>query len=83
MLETQQQRKRAPATHFDASPDDSGNDPPKKKAKTAATASADFKPPSRSGAQPSRGTVASPSGTSTVARSLGSRLAKVAGPEKK
>ena len=77
VLETQQKRKRAPAAHFDASPV-SGKDQPKKKAKTAATASAEFKPPSRSGAQPSRGTVASRSGTSAVARSLGSRLAKVA-----
>ena len=85
-LETQQKRKRAPASHFDASPDDSGKDQPKKKAKkakTAPTASAECKPPSRSGAQPSHGTVASPSGTSTVARSLGSRLAEVAGPERK
>ena len=83
MLETQQKRKRPPAYRFDASPDDSGNDQPKKKAKTAATASAEFKPPSRSSAQPSRGTVASPSGASTVARNLGSRLAKVAGPKMK
>ena len=82
VLETQQKRKRAPATHFDASPE-SGKEQPKKKAKTAVTASAEFKPPSRSGAQPSRGTVASPSGTSAVARSLGSRLAKVAGLKKK
>ena len=82
VLESQQKRKRAPATHFDASPE-SGKDQPKKKAKTAASASAEFKPPSRSGAQPSRGTVASPSGTSAVARSLGSRLAKVAGLKKK
>ena len=29
VLETQQKRKRAPATHFDASPD-SGKDQPKK-----------------------------------------------------
>ena len=77
VLETQQKR-----CNFDASPA-SGKEQPKKKAKTAATASAEFKPPSRSGAQPSRGTVASPSGTSAVARSLGSRLAKVAGPKKK
>ena len=83
VLETQQKRKRTPAAHFDASPDDSGKDQPKKKAKIAATASAEFKPPSRSGAQPSRGTVASPSGTSMVARSLGSKLAKDAGPKKK
>ena len=82
VLETQPKRKRAPAAHFDASPE-SGKDQPKKKAKTAASASAEFKPPSRSGAQPSRGTVASPSGTSAVARNLGSRLAKVAGPKKK
>ena len=82
VLESQQKRKRAPATHFDASPE-SGKEQPKKKAKTAASASAEFKPPSRSGAQPSRGTVASPSGTSAVARSLGSRLAKVAGLKKK
>ena len=61
--ETQPKRKRAPAAHFDASPE-SGKDQPKKKAKTAASASAEFKPPSRSRAQPSRGTVASPSGTS-------------------
>ena len=83
VLETQQKRKRAPATHFDASPDDSGKDQPKKKAMTATTASSEFKPPSCSGAKPSRCTVASPSGTSTVARSLGSGLAKVAGPKKK
>ena len=82
VLETQQKRKRAPAAHFDASPK-SGKEPPKKKAQTAATASAEFGPPSRSGAQPSRGSVASPSGTSAVARSLVSRLAKVAGPKKK
>ena len=82
VLETQQKRKRAPAAHFDASPE-SGNEQPKKKAKTAASATAEFKPPSRFGAQPSRGTVASPSGTSAVARSLGSRSAKVAGPNKK
>ena len=82
VLETGQKRKRSPAAHFDASPE-SGKEQPKKKAKTAASASAEFKPPSRSGAQPSRGTVASPSGTSAVARSLGSRLAKVAGPKKK
>ena len=82
VLETQQKRKRAPAAHFDASPE-SGKDQPKKKAKTAATASAEFKPPSRSGAQLSPGSVATPSGTSALARSLGSRLAKVAGPKKK
>ena len=82
VLETQQKRKRAPAALFDASPE-SGKEQPKKKAKTAATASAEFKPPSHSGAQPSRGSVASPSGTSALARSLGSRLAKVAGPKKK
>ena len=82
VLETQQKRKPAAAAHFDASPA-SGKEQPKKKAKTAATASAEFKPPSRSGAQPSRGTVASPSGTTAVARSLGSRLSKVAGPKKK
>ena len=83
VLETQLKRKRAPSSHFHASPDDSHKDQPTKKAKTAATASAEFKPPSRSGAQPSRGTVASPSETSTFAKSLGSRLAKVAGPKKK
>ena len=82
VLETQPKRKRAAAAHFDASPE-SGKDQPKKKAKTAASASAEFKPPSRSGAQPSRGTVASPSGTSAVARNLGSKLAKVPGPKKK
>ena len=82
VLETQQKRKRAPATHFDASPE-SDKDQPKKKAKTAASASAEFKPPSPSGAQPSRGTVAFPIETSAVARNLGSRLAKVAGPKKK
>ena len=81
-LETQQKRKRAPAAHFVASPE-SGNEQPKKKAKTAAIATAEFKLPSRSGAQPSRGSVASPSGTSAVARSLGSGLAKVPGPKKK
>ena len=82
VLETQQKRKRAAAAHFDASPA-SGKEQPKKKAKTAATASAEFKLPSRSGAQPSRGTVASPSGTSAVARNLGSRMSKVAPPKKK
>ena len=82
VLETQQKRKRAPAAHFDVSPEYC-KEQPKKKAKTAPTASAEFKPPSRSGAQPSRGSVASPSGTSAVARSLGSRLAKVCGPKKK
>ena len=80
--ETQQKRKRASASHFDVRSDDSGKDQPKNKAKTAAIASAEIKPPSRSGAQSSRATVASPSGGSTVAGSLGSRLAKVAGPEK-
>ena len=83
VLGTQQNRKRAPTSHFDANPHDSGKDQPKKKAKTAASASAEFKPPSRSGDQPSLGTVASPSGGRTVARNLGSRLAKVAGPKKK
>ena len=83
VLETQVKRKLAPAAHFDASPDDLGKDQPKKKAKTAATASAEFKLPSRFVAQPSRGTVASPSGTSTVPRNLGSRLSKVARPKKK
>ena len=83
VLETQQKCKRAPAGHFDASPNDSGVDQPKKKAKTSATASAEFKPPSRSGAQRSRGTVAPPGETSTVAESLRSRSAKVAGPKKK
>ena len=81
VLETQQKRKRAPAAHFDASPE-SGKEQPKKKAKTAPTATAEFKPPSRSGAQPSCGSVASPSGTSAVATSLGSRLAKVAVPRR-
>ena len=52
VLETQQKRKRASAAHFDASPE-SGKEQPKKKAKTAASASAEIKPPSRSGAQPS------------------------------
>ena len=83
VLETQPKRKRAPTSHFDASPDDSGRNQPKKKAKTAASSSAEFKPPSLSGAKPSRGTVASPSGGISVARSLNSRLAKVAGPKKK
>ena len=82
VLETQQNRKRAPAAHFDASPD-SGKVQPKKKANPAASARAEFKPPSRSGAQPSRGTVASPSGTSAAARNQGSRLSKVAGRKKK
>ena len=50
VLQTQLKRKLAPAPHFDASPGDSGKDQPKKKAKTAASASAEFKPPSRSGA---------------------------------
>ena len=83
VLETQHKRKRAPAAHFDASLDDSSKDQPRKKAKTAATASAVFKPAWRSGAQLSLGTVVSPGETSTVARSLGSRFAKVAGPNTK
>ena len=82
VLETQQKRKRAPAAHFDASPE-SGKEQPKKEAEIAASVSAKFKPPSRSGAQLSRGTVALQSGTSVVARSLSSRLAKVAGPKTK
>ena len=83
VLEPQQKRRRAPACHFDAIPDDWGKDQPKKNAKTAASAGAEFKPPSRSGAQPSPSTVASPSGGISVARSLNSRLAKNAGPKKK
>ena len=83
VLETQLKRKRALAAQLDASPDDSGKDQPKKEAKTAAGASAEFKPPSPSGAQPSRGTVASQNGTSMVARSLGARFAKNAGPKNK
>ena len=83
MLKTQQKPRRARASHFDASPDDSGKDQPNKKAKTAASASAEFKPPSRSGAQTSCGTVASPSRGSMVERNPGSRLAKVAGRKKK
>ena len=82
VLKTQHKRKQAPAADFDASPE-SCEEHPKKKAKTAASASAEFKLPSRSGAQPSCGTVASPSEKSAVARSLGSRLAKVARLEKK
>ena len=83
VLETQQKRKRVPASHFDASPDDADKNQPKKKAKTAAIASAEFKPPSRSGGQPSCGNIASPRGGVSVARSLLSRLAKVAGLSKK
>ena len=82
VLETQQKRKWALAAHFHASPD-SSKAQPKKKAKTVASASAEFKPASLFGARPSRGTVASPSGTSAVARNLGSRLSKVAEPKKK
>ena len=82
VLETQQKRKRAAAAHFDASPA-SGKEQPRKKAKTAATATAEFKPPSRPGAHLYRGTVASPIGTGVVARCLGSRLSKVAGRKKK
>ena len=44
VLETQQKRKRATAAHFDASPD-SGKGQPKKKAKTAVTASAESSRP--------------------------------------
>ena len=44
VLETQQKRKPAPAAHFDESLE-SGKEQPKKKAKTAATASAESKPP--------------------------------------
>ena len=57
ILETQQKRMRAPGSHFNASPDDSGKDQPKKKAKTAATASEELKQSSRCGAQSFRGTV--------------------------
>ena len=53
------------------------------KAKTAASATAEFKPPSGSGAQPSRGAFACLSGASSVAKSLNFRLAKVAGKKKK
>ena len=60
VLQTQQKRKQAPTSHFDASPDDASKHQPKEKAKTAA--SAEFKLPSRSGSQASRGAVASPSG---------------------
>ena len=74
VLETQLKLKRPPTSGFDASPDDVPNDQPKKKAKTAA--SAEFKPPSRFGSQPSCGTIASPSGVGSVARSLSAKLAK-------
>ena len=85
MLSPKQDRhsESAPGSQSDASPDDAGKDQPKKKAKTAASTSAEFKPTSRSGGQTTRGTVASPSGGGTVARCLNSRLAKVAGPKKK
>ena len=83
VLETRQKRKRLPASQFHASTYDSGKDQSTNQAKTAVTASAEFKPPSRSGAQSSGATVASPSGTSTVARSLGCTLAEVAGRKKK
>ena len=82
VVETQPKRKQAPAAHFDASPE-SGKDHPKGKAITAASASAEFKPPSRSGAQLSRGTVALPLGQVQWQETVGSRLAKVAGPKKK
>ena len=81
LLESQQKHQRAIASHFDANPDDSDKDEPKKKAKTAATGGPEFKPPPRPGGQSSRGTVASQSGTSTVARGPGCRLAKVAARE--
>ena len=81
ILETQLKRQRGPASHFDASPDDVGKIQPKKKAKTAASASAELKLPSRSGSQPSHGIVASPSGGGSVARSVNARLAKVAAPK--
>ena len=73
VLEPLQKRKRAPACHFDAIVDHWGKDQPKKKAKTAASAGAEFKAPSSSSTQPSRGTVASPTGGSSLARSLNSR----------
>ena len=62
VLEPQQKWMRVPASHFDESRDYSGKDQPKRRAKTAAAAGAEFKPPSRSGAQPSCGTVGSTSG---------------------
>ena len=79
LLETQQKQKREPTCLSDARSDDASKDQPKKKANNVACASADFKPPSRCGAQPSCGTVASLSGAATVARSLSLELAKVAG----
>ena len=81
VLETKQKQKQAPTCHVDASPDHASKDRPKKKSNTVA--SAEFKPPSRSGPQPSHGTVASASGGGSVARGLSTRLAKVAAPEKK
>ena len=82
VLESQQTGKQAPASHFDAGPDHAGNSKPKKKAKTVGSASAEFKPPSRSGSQPSRGIVASLSGGGCVARSLNTGLVMLAAPKK-
>ena len=73
-------RKQTPTCFFEASPDGAPKDQPKKKAKTAG---AEFKPSSHFGSQPSRGIVASPSGGSSVARSLSAELAKAAAPKKK
>ena len=81
VLGTQQKQRRAPASNFDASPDDAGKDQAKKNAKTAA--SAEFKPVSDSCSEPSCGIVASPIGGGTVARSLSSKLAQVAGPKQR
>ena len=78
-METQKQ-KRAPTTHFDATPGDACIYQQKKKAKTA---SAQFKPPLRSGSQSSHYAAASPSAGSSVARSLSAKLAKAAAPKKK
>ena len=82
VLETQQKQQGGRFSRLDASPNDMGKDQPKKKANTAASGSAEFKPLSRSGPQASHGAVASPGGEGTVARSLFSKLAKVAGPKK-
>ena len=79
VMETQK-RKPTPAYPFDASPHDAPKDQPKEKAKTAG---AEFKPSSRSGSQPSLGTVGSPGGGSSVARSPSAKLAKAAAPKKK
>ena len=80
--ETQVKRKRAPAAHFDESPDYSSKHEPKKKAKTAATLVQSSSPPRV--LVPRRLVVPLPPGVGQVRwqETLGSRMSKVAGPKK-